>query len=655
MKKILIATGIAALAFVTVAGAQGYQFSTNLTVGSTGADVVALQTWLISNGYSIPSVASGAAAKGYFGAQTKAAVVAYQTAVGLPSTGFVGPLTRAKLNAGGTATAPTTTTTVTCPVGFVCTPQAGTPTTPTTPTTPAAPVGISTNGVAGTLSVSNSSSVANGATVNDGQSVDVAGYKLQAGPSDQGVTSVTVDFSVRPWLYFSTLSLVNQTTGATIVPAQAISASSFTEITAGSDYRITFSGLSAVVPHGQQVNVVLHGQLLPSVGGTSRQGNINITYADFRSIDGTGVTSDALYSGSTQGVYYQGVLQGNLVVSIDSSSPLNQIIQTQTGASTLGVPIAVYNIQSQNSASTLQGLNVDIVTTGAAPSTVFSSIQLSAGGMTYYGAIASTTGYTSTYSFTNMNIPLALNAGVQFKVIGNVAPGITGDTAKAVLVAPTCVGATACTSVNFNGTDQSYNSPTVQSAGPIASNVTTFSTTGAISVTPGSITAVGTTPSTVSNQGNTAASFNFTFTVAAGNSPIYISANPSSAVTVATNLGSLLGLTGAAATNAGSTSVATQITAGTQIAGDTNGSVGTNTGSFVVQANQSRTFTVTAVVNNATNPTAVSNASIQIAGVNYSTTQTPSTASTTGAGITQQPYTSGLTSLVSPGVSLLTK
>ena len=123
MKKILIATGIAALAFVTVAGAQGYQFSTNLTVGSTGADVVALQTWLISNGYSIPSVASGAAAKGYFGAQTKAAVVAYQTAVGLPSTGFVGPLTRAKLNAGGTATAPTTTTTVTCPVGFVCTPQ----------------------------------------------------------------------------------------------------------------------------------------------------------------------------------------------------------------------------------------------------------------------------------------------------------------------------------------------------------------------------------------------------------------------------------------------------------------------------------------------------------------------------------------------------
>ena len=86
MKKILIATGIATLAFVSVAGAQGYQFTNNLSVGSTGADVVALQTWLITNGFSIPSVASGAAAKGYFGSQTKAAVQKYQASVGVPAT-----------------------------------------------------------------------------------------------------------------------------------------------------------------------------------------------------------------------------------------------------------------------------------------------------------------------------------------------------------------------------------------------------------------------------------------------------------------------------------------------------------------------------------------------------------------------------------------
>src|SRR5579872_5662029 len=106
MKKFLIASGVAALAFASIVSAQGYTFSTNLTVGSTGADVSALQTWLIANGYNIPAIASGAASKGYFGSQTQAAVEQYQTAVGLPSTGFVGPLTRGKLN--GTSASMTT-------------------------------------------------------------------------------------------------------------------------------------------------------------------------------------------------------------------------------------------------------------------------------------------------------------------------------------------------------------------------------------------------------------------------------------------------------------------------------------------------------------------------------------------------------------------
>jgi hypothetical protein len=65
-----------------------YTFTRNLTIGSTGADVTALQTKL---GVS--------PATGYFGALTKAAVVAYQTANGIvPATGYVGPLTLAKLN-----------------------------------------------------------------------------------------------------------------------------------------------------------------------------------------------------------------------------------------------------------------------------------------------------------------------------------------------------------------------------------------------------------------------------------------------------------------------------------------------------------------------------------------------------------------------------
>ena len=46
-------------------------FTQNLTIGSRGADVTALQNWLISKGFSIP-----AGATGYFGTQTRAAVAA---------------------------------------------------------------------------------------------------------------------------------------------------------------------------------------------------------------------------------------------------------------------------------------------------------------------------------------------------------------------------------------------------------------------------------------------------------------------------------------------------------------------------------------------------------------------------------------------------
>ena len=69
-------------------------FSKDLTLGSSGADVTALQNWLISKGHAI-----AAGATGYFGAQTKAALSAYQASAGItPAAGYFGPITRAKVN-----------------------------------------------------------------------------------------------------------------------------------------------------------------------------------------------------------------------------------------------------------------------------------------------------------------------------------------------------------------------------------------------------------------------------------------------------------------------------------------------------------------------------------------------------------------------------
>ncbi len=89
------AVGATSATTVTTTTSTGttFNFTRYLVRGSRGADVTALQQFLISSGYSIP-----AGATGYFGVQTRAAVMAFQRDRDLPQVGVVGPLTRAQLN-----------------------------------------------------------------------------------------------------------------------------------------------------------------------------------------------------------------------------------------------------------------------------------------------------------------------------------------------------------------------------------------------------------------------------------------------------------------------------------------------------------------------------------------------------------------------------
>ncbi len=100
MKKYILTSTIALLALVSIASAQTYSFTNDLSVGATGSDVANLQSWLISHSFDIPAVSSGAVLKGYFGSQTKAALIRYQVSVSLPPFGYFGPLTRGIVNRG---------------------------------------------------------------------------------------------------------------------------------------------------------------------------------------------------------------------------------------------------------------------------------------------------------------------------------------------------------------------------------------------------------------------------------------------------------------------------------------------------------------------------------------------------------------------------
>ena len=89
MKRIGLISFISLLCFVAPTGvfAQNVGFTQNLSRGMTNTDIYLLQSILNIN-----------PATGYFGPITFKAVVAFQRAYGIPTTGTVGPITRAKLN-----------------------------------------------------------------------------------------------------------------------------------------------------------------------------------------------------------------------------------------------------------------------------------------------------------------------------------------------------------------------------------------------------------------------------------------------------------------------------------------------------------------------------------------------------------------------------
>lgn len=105
--SVKIAGIFAVVAFALTAVSANAAFTRDLTLGSTGADVIELQTWLEAEGFlTIPAGVS----KGYFGGLTQAALAKYQASVAItPAAGYFGPITRAKIAMeGGTPSEPGT-------------------------------------------------------------------------------------------------------------------------------------------------------------------------------------------------------------------------------------------------------------------------------------------------------------------------------------------------------------------------------------------------------------------------------------------------------------------------------------------------------------------------------------------------------------------
>jgi hypothetical protein len=179
----------------TTTTTTGYTFNTNLTVGSTGADVLNLQK-VLNMSADTQVAATGAGSPGnessYFGGLTKAAVMKFQTKYGIsPVAGYVGALTRAKLNSmAGTGGTTTTTTTGTLPAG--CTSSIGYSSTTGQPCSSGGTTVLPTGG---NLTVMAGVQPANSLAPQGANRVPFTTITLTAGSADITVNSITVQRS----------------------------------------------------------------------------------------------------------------------------------------------------------------------------------------------------------------------------------------------------------------------------------------------------------------------------------------------------------------------------------------------------------------------------------------------------------------------------
>lgn len=305
-----------------------YTYSMDLTLGSTGADVVALQTFLESKGVlTIPAGVS----KGYFGELTRAALARYQAMNGIsPAVGYFGPMTRAKVNQ--------ESVTVTNPG--------------TNPGTPSTPGSLSGEGDV-EIDVTLDGSI----DIDLGDTEEVIVLDVEAVDGDVRIDRMDFLFSgedadedavsARPWLYFD--EVVLEVDGREV--ASLSRSSDFTDV--DGDYRARFSGLNLVIEEDDKVEVTLKVTALASMQGDRVDHTIFVdfdTTEDVRFVDGSG----AVLFGATgedaaaQITFTDEFGTGDVSVTIGDNSPEDAVIVLDEDNRTNGVTVLEFDVEADN-------------------------------------------------------------------------------------------------------------------------------------------------------------------------------------------------------------------------------------------------------------------------------------------------------------------
>ncbi len=384
---LLIAAGIipadkAAAARAAVASPAMTTFTRDLTVGSTGADVTALQ-----------NAVGVSPATGYFGSITKAAVQAYQASKSIITTGYVGPLTRAALNGSVTTTTGTTG-------GTTSTVVAGA----------TGSTGVVNTGIEGSISAVQTN-IGVQSTVYEGQKkIGILAVTLEAKSSDISVQRVKIDLGTATTVYTKIFDTIYVTEGDTVL-AQA-DLNSNTVVKDSSIYYITLAGFNSVIPRNTKKTYTIKMDLKSGIDSTDIDTEtfvIRFAANGVRGVDQAGIDQYAAGTTITKTVNVDPSLidSASLAVSANSATTKKANIIASEGSADDEldkVTLLLADFKSGKDNVTLTDLVVDVTKAGTGGALASSSNVYLYDGATQIDS-ASVSSNSATFSDIDILIP----------------------------------------------------------------------------------------------------------------------------------------------------------------------------------------------------------------------------------------------------------
>lgn len=351
--KIALVVAVLAIA-LSVTGSASAAITSYLTVGSTGPQVVELQTALESQGYLVMPAGT---AKGYFGALTKTAVMKWQAAVGLPATGYFGPLSLAKFNSmstGGSTTGGSTT--------------GG--------STTGGNTGSSSNlsGGDGDFSKFKVLGSPNSKDIDEGETKDVFGFEFEADDSDLLVERIDVVASSsnsnveKPWKVIDEIAIVVD--GDTIADIDASDEDNWDETSDinGEDdadaYRIRLEDVDLKVDEGDKVKVYVSVTASDDIDN-DETGNWTIALDDdgIRARNAEGID---VYEGDSAAEKTFSIGQaeaGDLDITVRATDNKDMTVEVDEDNETTDVLLYTAEVESKTGDNTIEEVTVTIATT----------------------------------------------------------------------------------------------------------------------------------------------------------------------------------------------------------------------------------------------------------------------------------------------------